>query len=103
VRREARERLSKVVAIMKQNPGMIIEVGTHTDIRGNAEYNRDLSQKRANSAKEFMVKNGIAENRIIAKGYGESQPIVKCETEESCSEEDHEWNRRCEMVIVKWQ
>ncbi|CAM4212221.1 OmpA family protein [Zobellia nedashkovskayae] len=103
VRREARERLGKVVAIMKQNPGMVIEIGTHTDIRGNEEYNRDLSQKRANSAKEFMVKNGITADRIIAKGYGESQPIVKCETEESCSEEDHEWNRRCEMVVVKWQ
>ncbi|WP_400072210.1 OmpA family protein [Zobellia russellii] len=103
VRREARERLSKVVAIMKNNPGMVIEIGTHTDIRGNSEYNRNLSQKRADSAKEFMVKNGIEEKRIIAKGYGESQPIVKCETEESCSEEDHEWNRRCELVVVKWE
>ncbi|WP_276167948.1 OmpA family protein [Zobellia alginiliquefaciens] len=103
VRREARERLAKVVAIMKNNPGMVIEIGTHTDIRGNSEYNRDLSQKRADSAKEFMVKNGIAQNRIIAKGYGESQPIVKCETVESCTEEDHEWNRRCELVVVKWE
>jgi len=103
VRREARERLAKVVTIMNENPGMVIEIGTHTDIRGNAEYNRDLSQKRADSAKEFMVKNGIAENRIVAKGYGESQPIVKCETEESCTEEDHEWNRRCELVVVKWE
>ncbi len=55
------------------------------------------------SAKEFMTKNGIAENRIIAKGYGESQPIVKCKTEESCTEEDHEWNRRCELVVVQWE
>ncbi|MDO6517566.1 OmpA family protein [Zobellia uliginosa] len=103
LRREARQRLAKVIAIMKQNPGMVIEIGTHTDIRGNAEYNRDLSQKRADSAKEFMVKNGIAPERVIAKGYGESKPIVKCETEESCTEEDHEWNRRCELVVVKWE
>ncbi|MDV7140260.1 OmpA family protein [Maribacter sp. TH_r10] len=103
LRRESRERLAKVITIMKQNPGMVIEIGTHTDIRGNAEYNRDLSQKRADSAKEFMVKNGIAKERVIAKGYGESQPIVKCETEESCSEEDHEWNRRCELIVVKWE
>ena len=103
VRREARERLKKVIEIMQENPGMVIEIGTHTDIRGNANYNRDLSQKRADSAKEFMVNNGITETRIIAKGYGESQPIVKCETEESCSEEDHEWNRRCELVVVKWE
>ncbi|MUH35628.1 flagellar motor protein MotB [Zobellia amurskyensis] len=103
VRREARERLAKVVAIMKQNPGMVIEIGTHTDIRGTSEFNRNLSQKRADSAKEFMVKNGIAKERVIAKGYGESQPIVKCETVESCTEEDHEWNRRCELIVVKWE
>ncbi|WP_273272720.1 OmpA family protein [Maribacter polysiphoniae] len=103
LRREARERLAKVIDIMKQNPGMVIEIGTHTDIRGNAEYNRNLSQKRADSAKEFMVKNGISPERVIAKGYGESQPIVECETVESCTEEDHEWNRRCELIVVKWE
>ena len=103
LRRESRERLVKVIEIMKANPGMVIEIGTHTDIRGNDEYNRELSQKRADAAKAFMIENGIADSRVVAKGYGESQPIVKCETEESCSEEDHEWNRRCELEVVKWE
>lgn len=103
LRRESRKRLGKVIEIMKSNPGIVLEIGTHTDIRGNSEYNRKLSQKRADSAKEFLVENGIAENRVIAKGYGESRPIVECETVESCTEEDHEWNRRCELVIVKWE
>lgn len=102
LRRESRERLTKVIEIMKANPGIILEIGTHTDIRGNTEYNRDLSQKRADAAKEFLVDHGIADSRVIAKGYGESKPLVKCATEESCSEEDHEWNRRCELVVVKW-
>lgn len=102
LRRESRDRLAKVIEIMKANPGMVLEIGTHTDIRGNAEYNRDLSQKRADAAKAFMVENGIANHRVIAKGYGESKPLVKCATEESCTEEDHEWNRRCELVVVKW-
>ncbi|MGB6151182.1 MAG: OmpA family protein [Pricia sp.] len=102
LRRESRERLAKVIDIMKTNPGIVLEIGTHTDIRGNAEYNRDLSQKRADSAKAFLIENGIADERVIAKGYGESQPIVKCATEESCSEEDHEWKRRCELVVVQW-
>jgi outer membrane protein OmpA-like peptidoglycan-associated protein len=88
----------------RQNqPTITIEIGTHTDIRGNASYNKELSQKRADAVKEFLVKNDIAANRILAKGYGESQPLVKCETEESCSEEDHEWNRRCEFTIVNWE
>ncbi|PKA99024.1 outer membrane protein OmpA-like peptidoglycan-associated protein [Flavobacteriaceae bacterium MAR_2009_75] len=103
VRREARQRLDKLVKIMKNNPGMVIEIGTHTDIRGNSAYNKELSQKRADAAKEYLVKNGINKSNVIAKGYGESQPIVKCETVDSCSEEDHEWNRRCELVVVKWE
>ena len=103
VRREARQRLDKLVEIMKNNPGMVIEIGTHTDIRGNSAYNKELSQKRADAAKEYLVKNGINKSNVIAKGYGESQPIVKCETVDSCSEEDHEWNRRCELVVVKWE
>tara|TARA_R110000737_G_scaffold48837_4_gene69420 strand:- start:97 stop:2307 length:2211 start_codon:yes stop_codon:yes gene_type:complete len=102
LRRESRERLKTVIDVMKNNPGMIIEIGTHTDIRGNGGYNKDLSQKRADSAKEFLVKNGIASDRIVSKGYGESKPIVVCLTEDACSEEDHEWNRRCEFVVVGW-
>lgn len=102
LRRESRERLAKVIEILKNNPGIVLEIGTHTDIRGNEEYNRDLSQKRAESAKEFLVKSGIGTERVIAKGYGETKPIVKCASEESCSEEDHEWNRRCEFVVVQW-
>jgi len=103
LRRESRERLGVVVKTMKNQPTITIEIGTHTDIRGNASYNKELSQKRADAVKEFLVKNDIAANRILAKGYGESQPLVKCETEESCSEEDHEWNRRCEFTIVNWE
>ncbi len=103
LRRESRERLGTVIKIMKDNPGMVVEIGSHTDIRGNSSYNKNLSQKRANSVKDYLIKNGIEATRVIAKGYGESQPIVKCKTEDSCSEEDHEWNRRCEFVIVKWE
>lgn len=102
LRRESRERLKTVIDVMKNNPGIIIEIGTHTDIRGNGGYNKDLSQKRADSAKEFLVKNGIVSNRIVSKGYGESKPIVECPTVDACSEEDHEWNRRCEFVVVGW-
>lgn len=102
LRRESRDRLQNVIALMKENPGMVLEIGTHTDIRGRKEYNRDLSQKRSDAAKAFLVKNGIESERVIAKGYGESNPIVKCVPASSCTEEDHEWNRRCELIIVRW-
>ena len=53
--------------------------------------------------KEYLISKGIDENRVIAKGYGESEPIVECKAEDACTEEDHEWNRRCEFVVVAWE
>jgi outer membrane protein OmpA-like peptidoglycan-associated protein len=91
--------LGRVIALMKKYPEMVIEIGSHTDSRGNAKFNEDLSQKRASSSKDFLIESGIDTKRVIAKGYGESVPIVKCKTDESCSEEEHELNRRSEFVI----
>ncbi len=101
IRKDVKRILKTVVALMKKYPKMTIEIGSHTDIRGNKVYNKDLSQKRATTTKEYLVTQGIEASRIIAIGYGESQPIQKCETEEACSEEEHEINRRSEFVITK--
>jgi len=103
IRLKSKETLDKIVDILKKHPGMQLEIGTHTDIRGNNEYNEELSQKRSNSVVEYLVDSGIDKERLTPKGYGETQTIVKCETEESCSEEQHEINRRCEFVIVDWK
>lgn len=103
MRRESRDRLEVVVKIMQQYPEIVLEIGTHTDIRGSKSYNEELSQKRADAVKEHLISRGIHENRLAAKGYGESRPIIKCRTEDECTEEDHEWNRRCEFVIIKWE
>jgi outer membrane protein OmpA-like peptidoglycan-associated protein len=78
---------------------MKIEIGTHTDIRGNNKYNLELSQKRSDAVMEYFNENGINLERLKAVGYGETQPIIHCETEDSCTEEQHEINRRCEFVI----
>jgi len=99
IRKESKVILGRVVELMKKYPEMVIEIGSHTDSRGNEKYNADLSQKRANSTREFIIQSGIEPKRVSAKGYGESVPIVKCKTDESCSEEEHELNRRSEFVI----
>ena len=99
IRKESKVVLGRVVELMKKYPGMVIEIGSHTDSRGNAKFNEDLSQKRANSTREFILQSGIDAKRVTAKGYGESVPIIKCKTDESCSEEEHELNRRSEFVI----
>ncbi|MFC5683402.1 OmpA family protein [Flavobacterium sp. MAHUQ-51] len=99
IRKESKPILNKVIELMKKYPEMVVEIGSHTDNRGNAKYNAELSSKRANSTREYFISQGIPAKRILAKGYGESVQIVKCEPSESCTEEQHELNRRSEFVI----
>ncbi|MBW2961072.1 OmpA family protein [Mesonia aestuariivivens] len=99
IRKESRKTLQKVISLLKKYPEMKIEIGTHTDMRGNNKYNLDLSQKRSESVLEYFNENGIDLNRLQAVGYGETQPIIICKTEDSCTEEQHEINRRCEFII----
>ncbi|NVN18043.1 OmpA family protein [Muricauda sp. HICW] len=103
LRKDVRNRLDIVIRTMNKYPIMKVEVGTHTDNRGNDRYNLELSQKRADSVKEFLVENGISEDRVIAVGYGESKPLVQCPAENDCTEQDHEQNRRCEFIILEWK
>ena len=103
LRRETRIAVDEVIKIMKSHKEIKVEIGTHTDIRGNASYNKTLSQKRANSVKKYMIEKGISENRVEAIGYGESKPLILCKTKDACSEEDHEINRRCDFIISKWE
>jgi outer membrane protein OmpA-like peptidoglycan-associated protein len=90
---------------MKENPGMVIELGSHTDCRGAANSNLTLSDKRAKSSASYIISKGIGSDRIFGKGYGESKLINKCACEgkvvSKCSEEEHAQNRRTEFKIVK--
>ena len=99
IRKDSKTILNKVVALMKKYPEMIVEIGSHTDNRGNGNFNKDLSQKRAQATRDYFLEQGISPKQIFAKGYGESVQIVKCIPEESCTEEEHELNRRSEFVI----
>lgn len=99
IRKESKRILNRVVELMNKYPEMVVEIGSHTDNRGNAKFNADLSQKRADATRNYIIEQGIPKNRIQAKGYGESVPIVKCIPEDSCDEEQHELNRRSEFVI----
>lgn len=100
IRKESRKILDRVVELMNKYPNMVIEIGSHTDNRGSATLNEFLSQQRADATRNYILKQGIAKNRISAKGYGESVPIIKCIPENSCDEEQHELNRRSEFVIT---
>ncbi|WP_281322145.1 OmpA family protein [Flavobacterium aestivum] len=99
IRKESKKILNRVVELMNKYPEMVVEIGSHTDNRGNDKFNADLSQKRADATRNYILEQGIPKKRILAKGYGESVPIVKCIPEDSCDEEQHELNRRSEFVI----
>ncbi|WP_419788503.1 OmpA family protein [Mucilaginibacter sp. SP1R1] len=102
IRPDAAVELDKLVKILKDNPTIWIELGSHTDSRGNDQYNQWLSQKRANSAVQYIIDKGISKNRISAKGYGESQLLNRCANDVQCTEAEHQVNRRTEFKIVKY-
>ena len=100
IRQDAAEELDKLLVTLSDNPGIIVELGSHTDSRGKDKYNLDLSQKRAEAAVEYLVENGINSSRISAKGYGETQLVNSCSNGVRCSERRHQWNRRTELKII---
>ncbi len=92
--------LDYLVELMDQYPDMVIELSSHTDSRGEVDYNKKLSQRRANSAKNWLINEGISAARIKAVGYGESKLLNRCKDRVKCSEEEHQLNRRTEFKII---
>lgn len=93
--------LEALAKLMKQYPSMEIELIAHTDSRGNETYNLALSLKRAESAKQFLVSRGIESKRIKAFGYGEAKLRNHCKDDVDCTEKEHEYNRRTEVLITR--
>ncbi len=98
---EAEIDLNIIKGLMEEYPDMVIELSSHTDIRGPSRYNQTLSQKRAQSAKDWLVQRGITQERIEAVGYGEEVIINRCKQGTRCSEEEHRFNRRTEFKITE--
>ena len=96
--------LDKIVDKLKDNAKIVVEIGVHTDCRGLASNNLDLSDDRARTLKEYVVSKGVDSKRVTYIGYGESVPINKCECEETvivpCSEQEHQQNNRVELKVI---
>ena len=99
IRPDAAAELDKLVTTLQDNPSVKIELSAHTDCRGKDAYNLGLSQKRAKAAVDYIVSKGIARDRVISKGYGETLPSESCKCEE-CTEEQHQRNRRTEFKVL---
>lgn len=100
IREDAAFELEKIIALMKLYPALKIDIRSHTDSRQTAKYNLLLSENRAKSTMEWMIKNGINAERLTAKGYGESQLLNSCSDGVKCTEAEHEVNRRSEFIVV---
>jgi outer membrane protein OmpA-like peptidoglycan-associated protein/tetratricopeptide (TPR) repeat protein len=106
IRPDAKKELNKIVQVMKKHPDIRIELGSHTDARGTDEENMVLSEKRARASAAYIISQGIAADRIVGKGYGESKVVVS-ESEiagkSTVAEKEagHQQNRRTEFVIVQ--
>ncbi len=100
IRPDAALELDKLVSILEENPSMKIELSSHTDSRGSAPYNLNLSKRRAKSAVEYIVSKGISSSRIKSRGYGETKPLNKCRDGVQCTEEEYQLNRRTEFTIL---
>ena len=100
IREDAAKELDKVVDFILEHPGVVIELGSHTDSRGSDKYNKTLSQKRAESSVSYIVSKGIDKSMITAKGYGETQLTNRCKNGVKCSDDEHQKNRRTEIKIT---
>ncbi|WP_343707090.1 OmpA family protein [Flavobacterium sp.] len=100
IRTEAALDLEKILAVLNDYPNMKLDIRSHTDSRASHQYNEALSDRRAKSTIQWLVKNGIAPNRLTGRGYGETELVNKCADGVPCTEEEHQANRRSEFIIT---
>ncbi len=107
IRKDAGIELDKIIKIMNEYPNMVIELGSHTDCRASAVFNEKLSDNRAKASAAYIKKSITNPERISGKGYGESKLKNGCACEgdvkSTCTEEEHQQNRRTEFIILKFE
>ena len=97
----SKKELEKVINLLKINPSLIVELGSHTDSRGSDDYNLKLSQQRAQAAVDYIVaSNKVDATKLKAKGYGETKLVNKCVNGAACTEDQHLQNRRTVLKII---
>lgn len=98
IKKESELSLNKIVEVLKNNTNMSITINAHTDSKGSETYNQTLSESRAKSAYQYLLKKGIPATQLTYKGFGESELLEKCE---KCTTKQDQINRRVEFKIIK--
>ncbi len=100
---DAQEQLDELANSLKNFPEISIELRSHTDVRGSSDYNKLLSERRAQSTKRYLMSKGISADRLEAKGFGDTKIINHCLEGVECTEEEHRENRRTEFRIIPFE
>ncbi len=100
LRPDSKIELNDFVQVLNEYPEIRIEIRAHTDSQGDAEYNLELSEKRAEAVVNYLIQKGIYDWRLTFKGYGDTMPINECSKGVNCSDEKHQENRRVEFKIL---
>ncbi|WP_298956268.1 OmpA family protein [uncultured Nonlabens sp.] len=100
IRKDAAIELSKIKVFMELYPLTKVEIRSHTDSRAPDSYNDVLSEKRAQSTRNWLISQGIDASRLTAKGFGERRLLNKCSNDVECSIEEHQLNRRSEFIVT---
>ena len=95
-----RYELDRLIYLLKDYPDLKIEIGCYSESFGEDGVNKALSRYRAQAAADYLIKHGIAQGRISAKGYGESKPLNHCVNGVLCTRTDHLVNQRMEVKVV---
>ncbi len=101
IRKKSKETMNTIIDIMKEYPEIRIELNGYADVRGDFMYNIELSQKRADRARDYLIKNGIAADRIVSQGLGETNILNHCKEGVECTNDEHQINRRTEFRAIK--
>lgn len=101
IRPEAAAELDKLARLFRDNPNLSFELSSHTDSRASHTYNLVLSEARARSAVDYLIRKGVDPERIVARGYGKTKLVNHCKDEVECTEEEHQQNRRTEFKVTR--
>jgi outer membrane protein OmpA-like peptidoglycan-associated protein len=102
LRPESEKALDEIVSVLKTNPGIRIELSSHTDSVGSNSYNMNLSQGRAQSCVDYIISKGISAERLTAKGYGKTRPVAPNSLPNGHDNPSgRELNRRTEFTVIE--
>lgn len=88
-----------VYDLLKKNPNIIVEIGSHTDAQGSDAFNLNLSERRAKNVVKYMISKGVDDTRLIAVGYGETKLMNDCTNGKDCADNIHAQNRSTEFKV----